>query len=367
MRLVRWPVGLLLLLGAVTEGRGQVIVVPGPVGVGGIVGGRSLTYTQLGRRAQFSLRLQSFGYYTPYPSGFGSSLVIVSTPPPPPTIIIPQPVVVAPAGGDERPDDRGGLLIVPHRRVPPAEGRLEPGAPRPRAEMEAPPPEPPAAPEPPLPGAPASVFRPIAPADRERALQPVPPVPPEPPELPEPPPRPRPPDRPPGLPRPMLPEADPLAESARQIELGKEAFAAEEYARAFSRFRRATKLAAREPMAHFLLAQALFAIGKYDEAVESIHAGLRLRPDWPKSRFRAAELYGPNAAEFAEHLKRLEAAVDRHPDDPVLLFLYGYQLWFDGRQDEAVPFFRRAAAVAPDKTDIERFLNARLGGAVVLR
>jgi Flp pilus assembly protein TadD len=169
------------------------------------------------------------------------------------------------------------------------------------------------------------------------------------------------------LPKAPLPEAEPKDESARQVALGKEALAAQEYGRAVSRFRQSTKLFAHDAMAHFLLAQALFALGKYDEAVDAIHAGMRLRPDWPKSRFRSVELYGPNAADFPEHLKRLEAVLDRHPDDPLLLFLLAYELWFDGRQNEALPMFRRAAAVAPDKTYIERFLDADPGLPVAAR
>jgi hypothetical protein len=352
MRCVRWLVGLALFLCALQEGRAQVIVVPSPIGVSGFVGGRSgLMITQNGRRSQFALRFQrSYGYYAPYGySSFGGSRVVVfySAPPPPAAIVIGDLPDEAP------PDDRGGILLVPRRRLPPPE--LGP-------EMAGPRPEPPPMEEPPLPGAPASVFRPIGPADRARAREPVPPPAPKPPE-----PEPRPPERDPGLPRPLPPEADPKAESARQVELGKEAFAAQEYARAVSRFRQASKLSAQDPMPQFLLAQAFFALGKYDEAVEAIHTGMRLQPDWPKSRFRPVELYGPNAADFPEHLKRLEAAVNRHPDDPVLLFLEAYELWFDGRQEEALPLFRRAATVAPDKTYIERFLQAQPDGAVAAR
>jgi hypothetical protein len=351
---VRWLVGLAPLFCTVAEGRAQVIVVPSPVGVSGFIGGRSgLIITQNGPRTQFALRFQrsyGYGYFAPnpYSSFYGSRVFVFYSPPPPPAaIVIGQPP-------EDVPDDRGGILLVPRRRRPPPELGPEAGAP--------PRPEPPPMVEAPLPGAPASVFRPIGPADRARAQEPVPP---DRPRLPEP--EPLPPDREPGLPRPLPPEAEPKKESTRQVALGKEAFAAQEYARAVTRFRQASKLFAQDPMAHFLLAQALFAIGKYDEAVEAIHAGMRLQPDWPKARFRPAELYGPNAADFPGHLKRLQAAVERHPDDSVLLFLYAYELWFDGRQEESLPLFRRAAAVAPDKTYIERFLQAQPEGAVAAR
>ena len=73
-------------------------------------------------------------------------------------------------------------------------------------------------------------------------------------------------------------------------------------------------------------------------------------------------MYGDNVADYPEHLARLEEALVRTPDDPVLLFLYAYQLWFDGRQEEAVPLFERAARLAPDRTDSERFLQFRPAG-----
>ena len=42
--------------------------------------------------------------------------------------------------------------------------------------------------------------------------------------------------------------------------------------------------------------------------------------------------------------------------DPVLLFLMGYELWFDDRRGEARVFFKRAAAKSPDPTFCYRFV-----------
>jgi tetratricopeptide (TPR) repeat protein len=221
-------------------------------------------------------------------------------------------------------------------------------------------------PDPPLPGgAPAGGFRPVRPEDRARAAKPVPPEPP--PEQPKPPDKPKPPedvkpprkpDQAPELPRPPRPEAEPRAENARLVALGRAAFASLEYGRAAQRFRQATQEAPREPLAHFLLAQALVALGKYREAVDAIHAGMELRPDWPAAHFPPLELYGANVADWPAHLRRLEDTLKRHPDDPVLLFLYGYELWFDGRREEAEGLFRRARPGAADPSVIDRFLRA---------
>jgi hypothetical protein len=86
-----------------------------------------------------------------------------------------------------------------------------------------------------------------------------------------------------------------------------------------------------------------------------------MRIEWPLVKFNVRELYGPNANDFREHLFRLEETVTRNPKDATLLFLYGYQLWYDGQQDEARKYFRRAADAALDRTFINRFLNALPG------
>jgi hypothetical protein len=163
---------------------------------------------------------------------------------------------------------------------------------------------------------------------------------------------------PPELRRPPMPKDDPREEHDRLIALGMAAFEGQEYGRARERFREAVRLVPNQPQPYFLLAEALFALGKYHEAVAALHDGLALKPDWPTAPFRPLDLYGDNAADYADHLARLEAALAQHPADPVLLFLSACQLWFDGRKDEARPLFHRAAARGADRADVERFLRA---------
>ena len=87
--------------------------------------------------------------------------------------------------------------------------------------------------------------------------------------------------------------------------------------------------------------------------------------DWPNARFRPLELYGPNVADYAEQLQRLDDVLKRHPDDPVLLFLSAHQMWFDGRKEEARPLFRRARAGLAHPGDADRFLRALPAPAVL--
>jgi hypothetical protein len=209
----------------------------------------------------------------------------------------------------------------------------------------------PPAPQPPaqLPGADVSKPRPaIRPED-----QPPPKVKPQPPQPPKV--KPPPPDMPP-------PEADPRAENMRLVKLGMAAFTAQEYVLAAHRFRQATEVEPKSGLGHFLLAQAQFALGKYQGAVESIHAGMSRTKNWPRAPFHPrADLYKGTEPDFVAQLKRLQGVLAKSPDNPAYLFLTAYQLWFDGRQMDAVPLFRQARALTADKGFIDQFLAAAAG------
>jgi hypothetical protein len=160
------------------------------------------------------------------------------------------------------------------------------------------------------------------------------------------------------LPGPPAPEEDPRDEHARLVRAGQQAFAALEYGRAAQRFRQAIRLSPDEYLPYFLLAQALLAQGTFHDAFDAIRDGMRRRPDWPADRFRPVELYGPHVDEYSALVRSTEKALARHPLDPELLFLRGYVLWFDGRKEEARPFFRQALLRAANRDAIDRFLRA---------
>jgi hypothetical protein len=174
----------------------------------------------------------------------------------------------------------------------------------------------------------------------------------------------RPDDRPPPKPAPPPPpqpgedKRDP-DDPWRLMDLGRAAFAKQEYGTAARRFRQVTEVAPTLPLGYFLRAQAEFALGKHHPAVRSIEAGMRLKPTWPevKTFHPRVNLYKGSEAEFDAHLKRLDDALREQPLEGDLLFLYAYQLWFDGRRAEAVVYFERARAVVADPTFIDRFMK----------
>jgi hypothetical protein len=318
MRYAQGFVALLaVLLGVGTAGaQGFFVVTPygpaaplglapvGAVSVGGrfALGGRHHHHLEFALGGSVTRYYGGYfgGYPYPYPFGYGQantfiSIVAPPAPPPPPQVVmVPVPVPV------QAPQPEPEVFVEVGPRPPPA--------------------------------------------NRERAPMPAAP--------------PRPADRPPPeLPPPPQPEADPRAEHARLLRLGKDLFARGEYGWAAHRFRQAIALRPGDADGQFLLGQALFAQGRYAEAVDAIHAGMRLRPDWPTAPFRPIDLYGI-AGDYTDHLRTLEDTLAANPNDPVLLFLYAYQLWFDGREEDAVKLFQRAARVAADKSFSERFLRA---------
>ena len=348
MKRARGLLALAGLLGTTAALQGQVPVIVGPGPGFGISFSRPHLYGgfYLGGPPIYS---SPYGYtgrvttYTLTPSSSSSQPIVVT---PKITININNPAPATPT--DLRDEDHPDKIIIrpgqKNRGVPPA---AAPGV----EQIPAPAPKPDPADE-------AKNFRPIPPPNK--GDMPKPPVP----EMVEPP-APGPwgiPDRP--VPRPPNPNAP---EHERLIGLGKLAFGDREYARAEHRFQQATQLAPQDALGYFHLAQAQFAVGKYREAVASIHAGLRLKPTWPTSGFRARALYGRHLDAYAEHLKLLEDAVARRKDDPALLFLLAYQLWFDGRQDEARPLFQRALPLVTEPAFIQLFLKMQPGGPLAFK
>lgn len=159
--------------------------------------------------------------------------------------------------------------------------------------------------------------------------------------------------------QPALPPDDlkPKADMQRLIRGGNDFFADGKYAQALSQYERAVTAAPLEPLAYFHQAQADLALGKYGQAVIAIQRGLRLHPHWHTADFQPRALYRERSGEFQQHLANLADLTGKNPNDESLLFLLGYQLWFDGKRDEAVVLLRKAATLAVDPTVINRFLE----------
>jgi hypothetical protein len=151
------------------------------------------------------------------------------------------------------------------------------------------------------------------------------------------------------------PDPDPVKEAARLVKLAKTSFAAGEYGAAGEQFDRAIAVDARQALPVFLKAQTAFAAGRYSDAASLIRTGLELDRSWPSSPFDPKELYGANAAPFADHLAELRGVVAANPGEPTLEFLLGYELWFVGEKVEAKKWFDLAAKRLPAPGPIALF------------
>ncbi len=337
---VRWVAALIGLALAATEAPAQRLFISYPNPYYGFPGGGAVISFGHGH-GRLGLSVGGPGY-GPYGYGYGYNYTSTQV-----TVVVTAPTVAIPFDRPN-PEDltlemlRASLQNDQERPGPPVQGEQHFGG---FHKVEPPPGRRPQQPEPLGPPAPA----------------PEPPAPPPPVPPPAPPPRPPlpPPGPPPELSMPPAPLNDPDAEYNRLIGLGRDAFANLEYGRAADRFRQAAAVAPNRAPPWFLLAETLFAQGKYHDAVDAVQAGMALQPDWPNAHFQPLELYGPHPADYADQLQALRDALDRRPGDPDLLFLDAYALWFDGRKDEARPLFEKALPGAVDPGMVLRFFAPR--------
>jgi hypothetical protein len=302
------------MLGA-APARGQWVVGPAS---GTFITAGSGAFLVPGRRPGFAVFGRATIIGPAYPAGFyGYTYAGPWTiPPPPPVIVVPPPIVVivqppvvpvVAADAPRVPDPARYLVIRPDPKPAPAPRPAPLPPPAPRVEKKG-----------------KAVELGIAPGP---------------------------------LPLARDPAVAPRAEADRQIESGRDSFAKEQFGRAVERFRQATALIPDDAIAWLMMAQAQFAIGKYDEAAASIAAGVKRQPDLPLADFKPRAMYRAIPFAFDMHLFDLRNALAAGPDDPRLLFLLGVQLWFDGRRDEAKPLFEKAAMLAIDPAPAQAFLK----------
>lgn len=158
---------------------------------------------------------------------------------------------------------------------------------------------------------------------------------------------------------PALPKPVPPPDGDALSDLGIAAFRNGEYGVAMLRFRQAGDDPKPAPRAVFLQAQSAIAVGKYRDAVDLIHQGMKQQPDWPTSGFMPRiDLYAQQNAEWKAHLAALEETQARNPKDADYLFLLGYMAWFDGKRDAAVDYFTQSKALAAEPHWADAFLKA---------
>jgi tetratricopeptide (TPR) repeat protein len=97
-----------------------------------------------------------------------------------------------------------------------------------------------------------------------------------------------------------------------------------------------------------LLAQALFAEGKYEQAAGATQAAMQMLPEdkWGVVIANYAELYG-NVQDYTDQVRALEAARKANPDSPALRFLLGFHFGYLNYPKQAVTELDKALTLAP--------------------
>lgn len=128
----------------------------------------------------------------------------------------------------------------------------------------------------------------------------------------------------------------------RYVELGDRYFREQKYQDAYLRYRKASDIAGDVADSFFRQAQALVALGRYDDAARLLKRAISVDGDWLRWPVDLNTIYGPNQVAKAGHLEALAKTATQKPGDADLLFLVGAQLFLDGQKERSRKFFAHA-------------------------
>jgi tetratricopeptide (TPR) repeat protein len=97
-----------------------------------------------------------------------------------------------------------------------------------------------------------------------------------------------------------------------------------------------------------LVAQALFALGKYEAAASAIQTGMQMLPqnEWGNVVTNYSHVYS-NIQNYKDQLKALENARNAKPDDPTMRFVLGYHFGYLGYPKHAIAELDKALDLQP--------------------
>ena len=140
----------------------------------------------------------------------------------------------------------------------------------------------------------------------------------------------------------------------RLVDLGDDHFAKERFHRAVECYRLAVRKAPNDPTAAFALGHGLFALGRYEEAGQTLRRAVRLFPDIVAVAMNRRDFYSDPTL-FECQLARLADHVRHNPADAQARFLLAYNYYFSGRLAEARDHF---VALGPRDPEAAIFLRS---------
>lgn len=138
---------------------------------------------------------------------------------------------------------------------------------------------------------------------------------------------------------------------ADYVAAGRRAFRAGQYELALSHWQYALLGSPKDGGIQLFIAQACFALGKYQAAATALQTGLQILPqnEWGHVVKDYSHLYA-NVQHYKDQLKALEDARNAKPDDPAMRLVLGYQFGYLGHPKHAVAELDKALELQPKES-----------------
>lgn len=130
-----------------------------------------------------------------------------------------------------------------------------------------------------------------------------------------------------------------------------------QYREAADAFRLACDVNQGDPAAQLYAGHALFATGRYREAVRYIRKAFELQPRIVYLTYDMRQDY-PDVADFDRQVAALQEALRLSPRDPDRLFMLGYVLYYGGQREKAYDVFGRLVHYDPKDTLARKLMEA---------
>jgi Tfp pilus assembly protein PilF len=158
-----------------------------------------------------------------------------------------------------------------------------------------------------------------------------------------------------------LASAQQIQKSADAIARGEREFRAGQYQDALRDWEHAMVDTPTNGAVALLAAQALFALGRFDDAAGAVQMGMQLldQDQWGNVVRNYPQLY-PDIGRYTNQLRELENARDATPSDPALRFLLGYHFGYLGYPRQAARELDKALELEPKDLGSQRLREVLL-------
>ncbi|RUL83313.1 tetratricopeptide repeat protein [Tautonia sociabilis] len=140
-------------------------------------------------------------------------------------------------------------------------------------------------------------------------------------------------------------EGDATSQAVSTFDAARAAFLQGDYEGALRQADAALSQLSNDTALHQFRALCLFAIGRYDEAAETLYAVLSVGPGWDWATMIG--LY-PDASTYTEQLRALESACKENPQSAADRFVLAYHYLTQGHTDAAVAVLKQVTALNPN-------------------